>query len=95
MPELCNPDSGAIPHGDMIPRGRATRVVRATVGLLMATLFVAGCAGLAALILPIVVLRSALGDGGRRQRRVVVRAPETESLLPFPRPRAISPPAAT
>jgi hypothetical protein len=89
MPELCNPDSGAIPHGNMIPLGRTTRILRATVGLLMATLFVAGCAGLAALILPFVVLRSVFGDGGRRQRRVGVRAPATESLLqrrsvPFP-----------
>ena len=95
MPELCNPDSGAIPNGDMIPLGRTTRILRATVGLFMATLLVAGCAGLAALILPVVVLRSVLGDSGRRHRRLVVRAPDTESLLPFPRPRAISPPAAT
>ena len=95
MPEFCNPDSRAALHGSMIPLGRTARILRATAGLLLATLAVAGVAGLAALILPIVVLRSALGDGGRRHRRVVMRAPETESLLPFPRPRAISPPAAT
>ena len=100
MPELCNADSGAAPHGNMIPLGRTTGILRATVRLLMATLVVAGFAGLAALALPIVVLRSVLGDGGRRQWRVGVRAPAMESLLPgrlvpFPRPRAISHPTAT
>jgi hypothetical protein len=91
MPEFLNPDSGAIRYGDMIPTGRATRVLRATIGLLMATLFVTGCVGLAALILPIVVLRSVFGDGRRHQWRVDVPAPATDFLLrgrlvPLPRP---------
>jgi hypothetical protein len=63
--------------------------LRATAALLLATLAVVMYAGLAALILPIVVLRSVFGDGGRRQRRVGVPAPATEFLLrarsvPFP-----------
>ena len=84
MPELRNPDSGAVPHGIMSPLDRTTRTVRATVALLMATLAVAVYAGLAALILPIVVLHGVFGGGGRRQWRVGVRAPATESLLPAP-----------
>ena len=81
MPELCNTASGALPHGIMTPPGRTTRILRATVALLMATLAVAMYAGLAALILPIVVLHSVFGGGGQRQWRVGVPAPAAESLL--------------
>ena len=68
---------------------RTIRILRALLGLLMAPLVVTGYAGLAALILPIVVLRSAFGDSGRRQWRIGVRAPATGSLPrrrsdPFP-----------
>jgi hypothetical protein len=89
MPESCNPDSRAALHGNVVPLGRTTHILRATVALLVATLAVAMYAGLAALILPIVVLRSVFDDRGRRQGRLGVRAPATESPLrgrsvPFP-----------
>jgi len=89
LPELCNTDSGAIPQGIMTSPGRTTHILRATVALLTAAFAVVMYAGLAALILPIVVLRTVFGDGGRRQRRVGVPAPATEFLLrarsaPFP-----------
>jgi len=92
LPELRTTDSGVIPQGIMTPPGRTTHILRATVALLTAALAVAMYAGLAALILPIVVLRSVFGDGGRRQRRVGVPAPATEFL---PRGRSVPFPATT
>jgi len=77
------------PALDPRPEGGMTRVLRAALGLLMAPLIVAGYAGLAGLILPIVMLRSVFGGRGWGQRRVGVRARPMESLLrgrsePFP-----------
>ena len=77
------------PALDPRPDRRTIRILRATLGLLMAPLIVAGYAGLAGLILPIVMLRSVFGGRGWGQRRVGVRARATESLLrgrsdPFP-----------
>jgi hypothetical protein len=69
------------PALDLRPERRTTRILRAALGLLMAPLVVAGYAGLAGLILPIVMLRSVFGGRGRRQRRVGVRARATESPL--------------
>ena len=69
------------PALDPRPERRTTHILRAALGLLMAPLVVAGYAGLAGLILPIVMLRSVFAGRGRRQLRVGVRARATESPL--------------
>ena len=63
---------------DRRPERGMTSVLRAGLGLLVVPLVVAGYAGLTALILPLVALRSVSPRRGRRQRLV----DRTERLLP-------------
>jgi len=67
---------------DRSPERGMTSLLRAGLGLLVVPLVVAGYAGLTALLLPLVALRSVFGRRGRRPRLVDLHALAAERLLP-------------
>ena len=79
---------------DRRPERAMIRLLRAGLGLLAVPLVVAGYAGLAGLILPLVALRSVFPRRGRRQRLVHLQALAAERLLPTrsePLPATVTP----